>query len=708
MTRILECTLDNDTTVHVPIHGDTPSDRGLFRNLALAWTEADKRGAQVLSDEQRGQALALQCRCALITASIHSMAAKLLPSLIAALVAQGEWTPSEGLGWAAHIPDVQRRAEAIVQLTPLLPLNLRRRAVEVVRAIGNDPVPRIPLPGNHTALEPAEIQERVQRLAEASAAHSRDALRTQTLARLAAVLGEPEQSAVVQTVVNAVLSYEYYGWRTATLDYVTPFLDEAQIREALRSAQELPTSHPALVGRNPRADTLVALVPRLAALGYTEEALGITRSMLPAREQAAATLAGIARVLPPDKRLTVLTEARRVAVSMVPSVSRDLALARIAVQYAEFGMCTESEPTIAMIERRGYQTWARAHSIQYLPRSLAVEALARVRASIPHWQEMPGDRDRRFEIFVCLAIGLARFDQVADAMSYVIEAHTSALYWRDRDAVLATLVPEFVALGYGREILETVESLELDYQRFEALSSLSRYLPAPLSRAALSALGSAFRGIHDVEMQARTLTHFAELLPLPARLWVMDTVLGFTPGEWASWDDEGGAWIDALQSLTKLANQLPAPWNESILQAVSGAVHVFATNSGETWLLDEWSELKSWQDGSSQGTAVDQSPPSDHVPDLLALNEALRRARAVEGYGSRERALAPLVPHLGTLPVGQMYDLWCETLHALAQRSRDDILSDLALLTPVLLALGGETALTETAEAIIEVGRWFS
>jgi hypothetical protein len=40
-------------------------------------------------------------------------------------------------------------------------------------------------------------------------------------------------------------------------------------------------------------------------------------------------------------------------------------------------------------------------------------------------------------------------------------------------------------------------------------------------------------------------------------------------------------------------------------------------------------------------------------------------------------------------------------------RAREDVLSDLEALVPVIEALGGREAIEETARAILDVGRWW-
>jgi hypothetical protein len=73
----------------------------------------------------------------------------------------------------------------------------------------------------------------------------------------------------------------------------------------------------------------------------------------------------------------------------------------------------------------------------------------------------------------------------------------------------------------------------------------------------------------------------------------------------------------------------------------------------------------------------------------------------------QREALAQLAPHLVRLPRSKLYKLWCDMLYTLAETSRAALLADLKELTPVIATLGGQAALTECAQAIIEISSLF-
>jgi hypothetical protein len=121
------------------------------------------------------------------------------------------------------------------------------------------------------------------------------------------------------------------------------------------------------------------------------------------------------------------------------------------------------------------------------------------------------------------------------------------------------------------------------------------------------------------------------------------------------------------------------------------------------------------QDADKQILALAALIP--HLPDsfrMVVLRQAISTAQTIESRGVRYQALTTLVPHLTVLPIEALTQIWLEEvkdadlLHNLAKRTRQDLLSDLLALEPVIALLGGAKAIGETFCAILEVGRWWS
>jgi hypothetical protein len=91
----------------------------------------------------------------------------------------------------------------------------------------------------------------------------------------------------------------------------------------------------------------------------------------------------------------------------------------------------------------------------------------------------------------------------------------------------------------------------------------------------------------------------------------------------------------------------------------------------------------------------------------LALSEALSAAREIQDEDYRADALITLAEKLSQIEKKQLFSYWQETVHILSLRTRPNLLSDIKSLTPVISTLGGEEAIRDVADAIVDVTRWW-
>jgi hypothetical protein len=101
--------------------------------------------------------------------------------------------------------------------------------------------------------------------------------------------------------------------------------------------------------------------------------------------------------------------------------------------------------------------------------------------------------------------------------------------------------------------------------------------------------------------------------------------------------------------------------------------------------------------------------PEEYLPRYREslMREALSAVLTTGDSESQSGALAELILHMKTLPPRSLYPLWCQALHGLAIRSREDLLAALPRLAPVLIKLGGKDAITATARAILSAAQWW-
>lgn len=116
--------------------------------------------------------------------------------------------------------------------------------------------------------------------------------------------------------------------------------------------------------------------------------------------------------------------------------------------------------------------------------------------------------------------------------------------------------------------------------------------------------------------------------------------------------------------------------------------------------------------------AVEEVPNEDRQLELLSclakksaqlgyVNEAMDIATEIDDTPMRQAALTELTTFLVNLPRNRLYWIWKSALPSLSARRREDFLSDIAALGPVINLLGGEEAVAKTYRAIEDVSRWW-
>lgn len=122
---------DRSENVWFAVHERTKDLAGYLSDVVRVWRAADA-AAQAAIDrgEQPALAIALQARCVLLLASVSSLAERLGPSLLAALVEKEIWEPKHAFTHALQHPDASARFLAMARLVPVLPEPLRSEALQ--------------------------------------------------------------------------------------------------------------------------------------------------------------------------------------------------------------------------------------------------------------------------------------------------------------------------------------------------------------------------------------------------------------------------------------------------------------------------------------------------------------------------------------------------------------------------------------------------
>jgi hypothetical protein len=497
--------------------GNTES---FLKDVARAWRLTDEEFISI----QSSMPIGLQCRYALIVASLNSLARNISPALVVALVEKEVWTPAQGLAYARQSPVARQQAEALARLAPHLPEPLLQEALAAAAEVRDEDARALALAelGSHLseALRRKDLRET---LAATWEIKDKD---TRAMAGLMPQLPEPLSGDTLREALAAARRIGDEGIQTLTLARLAPYLPEPLLREALVAARDIE-------GETSRVEALKTLLPRLAELGYPDEALTIAREIereptraemlvdlaphlpepllwevfgaargiedernrmnalaalaphLPepllrealsmaqeARDENTRikTLAGLASYLPEPLREEALQEALAAAQRIRDKETQALTLAGLA-PYLPSTLLEEA--LTAAHEIRGKDTWslALASLAPYLPEPLVREALAMA-------QEIK-DEDIRPQALAAFAPRLPEpLLREALVAARDIEEETS------RVEALKTLLPRLAELGYPDEALTIAREIEREPTRAQVLSGLARHL-TELSRQQL-------------------------------------------------------------------------------------------------------------------------------------------------------------------------------------------------------------------------------
>jgi hypothetical protein len=254
--------------------------------------------------------------------------------------------------------------------------------------------------------------------------------------------------------------------------------------------------------------------------------------------------------------------------------------------------------------------------------------------------------------------------------------------------------------------------LKIQYQAAQicAVSALIPYLPNALQNEVLHDTLVKAQEVRDHDDRTEALTHLAPYLTQHQLGLVLNDA-------WKIEDDQ-----IKMKSLVRLIPYLTGRIRNKVMRrAVDGLLHdLILDDDIETFtglapylpkrlLLKARAAARRIENKSDQGDILRGLVP--YVPEYLrndVLREALTAIRAEDYKVHRELSLTRLAPYLAKyLPQVMLNDLWCETLHTSASRTRNELLIDIKCLAPVLLALGGQEAILKTFRTVQNVGQWW-
>ncbi|RCJ41332.1 hypothetical protein A6770_09475 [Nostoc minutum NIES-26] len=719
---------------------------GYITDISRAWELAEKRWTQ--------STLGLQCRYALITASLNSLAANLPVELLIALVKSNLWNAEQGLAYALQKPKPEEKLKALTELVNYLPPNLEKLALSEALTVARS-IPSGWYRADALRVLAEKFPEVLPEALTAVRAIQSESYGAKALVALANQLPEiflPE----VLAAARSICSEDSRVKALIALTDKQPNL----LPEALTSARAIQLEYS-------RADALIALADKLPDV--LPEALTAARA-IPSEYFRAKALSTLA-----DKLPEVLPEALTAAREIQSKFSYIKALIALADKLPP-ELLLEALTAARAIQDESHRAEALIALADKLPDVLP-EALAAAKAI--------QDESHRAEALIALA------DKLPDILPEALTAAKAIQdeYYRAKawSALAEKLTPELLpeALAAAREIqdeysranvlsalanklplellpeaLAAARAIQDEYSRANALSALAEKLTPELlpealaaaraiqdesSRAnVLSALAekltpellpealAAARAIQDESSRANVLSALAEkltpeLLPeaLAAARAIQDeysraNVLSalaekLTP----ELLPEALAAARAIQdeysranALSALAEKLPELLPEALAAARAiqdeysraNVLSALADKLPPELLPEAFAVAREIQDEYHRANAL--SALADKLPPEL-LPEAFAAAKSIQDEYYYLSVLSALTEDLSQMPFADFFPFWQDILHKLCLKTRPNLLQGVKQLFPVIFALGGEAVTVEIARAIQDVARWW-
>ncbi len=430
-------------------------------DVVRAW-----RLAEEMYEKKPSESIGLQCRYALIIASLNSLADNIPPKLMAALVEKQIWTPEQGLAYTQQVQNQKYRADALSSIAPHLPETLLSQALEAARGIPDE---------WHRALALGSIAPHLPEILpealEAAQAIPDEWHRAQALGSIAPHLPE-----ILPEALEAARAIQSEFHRALALVKIAPHLPETLLSQALEASRAIQSEYY-------RAQALGSIAPHLPET-LLSQALEAARA-IPDEWHYAKALLSIAPHLP-----EILPEALEAARAIPGEYSRAYALGSIAAHLPE--ILPEALEAARAIPDEWHYAKALLSIAPHLPEILP-EALEAARA-------IPGEYSRAYALGSIAAHLPEILPEALEAARAIPGEYYRALALGSIAAHLPEILPE---------ALEAARTIPDEWDRTQALGSIAPHLPETLLSQALEAA----RAIPDEYYRALALGSIAPHLP---------------------------------------------------------------------------------------------------------------------------------------------------------------------------------------------------
>ena len=442
------------------------------------------------------------------------------------------------------------------------------------------------------------------------------------------------------------------NYRAHALAGLAPYLRQPLLGQALKEAAAIPDEQD-------RAYALTQFAPHLE---WPEQAQILQQALATAlairvEERRVEALVALVPHFSEPERTEVLQRAWEATRAVGDDVDRDLALKQLA-PYLSGSLLQQAVEAAQTVWKQLYHPdWALIALVNRLAELGQVGDAFKLAQTI----EL---QPQRTELLERLALKFAELDRVTEvlAVARIVPEHA-----------YSTIARGLAGLGYVEEALELVRAIEGEMERRQALWETAPHLinarQPEQGRSVLKQAVEMALGYKDYLYSQRVLER---LIPILAQTDLFEEA------------------VTAIETFS----------GESLREVM----RVYVSRLSDSQLREA---LLAFQKARYQSYFVEAiAVMAPRLPALL-LPIALDVAQTLSYQGHRSKALTALAQPLASLPQETLRPLWITTLRSLAGRARQDLLSDIQALVPVIIALGGTEAAEEAARAIQDVGRWW-
>ncbi len=681
-------------------------------DISRAW-----KSAELAFNCEPQKAIGWQCRYALITSSLNTIAGNIPPKLIAVLIEKNFWTVARGLAYSRQVQNLLQRVQALSKLTSYLP-EIGSEALEIASSITEESeraaaiaelAPHLPENLLFQALEIAKnitsqfyrdnaIKKIVPYLSENLLADNLKGKDKVKLANLAAdsiaQLGPQMSEKKLSKALENALKITSEFHRNHAIEELAPYLPENLLANALEGARSIKDEFD-------RSETLKQLALYLPEIYL--DALEAAKQITNESDRAEA-LKQLAPYLPENLFVDLLKAIKNLEnesekANALRAIARSLPEVYSDALEAAKNITNESE---------------RAYALTEIARTLPENLFPGLLKAIQDLQ----DESERANALRAIAPKLPK-ELLQDALDTANKI-SNEFYQANLLATLAPKLPKELL----QDALETANKISNEFYQANVLRSLGPQLPKELLQNALETANNitneSYRAYALSELTPQpsnnlssnsskaTITQECDRIQLSQKI-IATNLLPDALKEIDSIANES----DRVDRLSELAPQLPKELLKNALETANNitnesyrtnalkAIAPQLTNNLLPDLLEVTNKIANeFYRANLLSTIAPQLPK-----DLLL--DALQAANNITNESYRANVLSSYTPNISQKFDIFPYNFWCDLIRSLASLKRKKLLKELSENSQIIKELGGTKTFREIADAIKDVGRWF-